>query len=52
MTPAKGTTMPKKINVRAVYKDGSIMPASKDDIAAVGMAMYNEHILPLLNLYR
>jgi len=28
------------------------MPASEDDIATIGMAMRNEQIIPLLNLYR
>ena len=28
------------------------MAVNKDDIATIGMAMYNEQTLPLLNLYR
>ena len=46
--------MPKKINVRAVYKDGSLTPLSYVDIeeCTIGKTIYNEQILPLLDPYR
>ena len=32
LTPTKGTTMPKKINIHAVYKNSSLTPLGRVDI--------------------
>lgn len=46
--------MPKKINIRAVYKNGSLTPLGHVDIeeGTIGKAICKEQILTLWNLYR